>query len=301
VTPLISVLMPLFNEVETIPMALASLQAQTFKNWECIVVDDGSTDNPKRMIQEVGESRVRYHPLIRNYGRGYARQYGLEVAKGQYVTFLDADDWIYPDKLQHQAALLEAEPNIAIVSTGMAITNANDQLIGVRNVDVNEPVLRTPMKHPGMPPVAFAPSMMSTDLAKRVGFDPSFPIAEDTDFLLRALLGKRFAVLPQPWYVYRWQGLTTLNKVSPALKYCCRMFEKHLVEHPFYGALEIAKVRAKQIVYHSAAAVGMWDYMISRRSRTPDAADYEDYHHAWQLVSEIAAGYSNEPMLQPLL
>jgi glycosyltransferase involved in cell wall biosynthesis len=293
--------MPLFNAVETIPMALASLQAQTFKNWECIVVDDGSTDNPERMIQEVGESRVRYYPLIRNYGRGYARQYALEVAKGQYVTFLDADDWIYPDKLQHQAALLEAEPNVAIVSTGMAITDANDQLIGVRNVDVNEPVLRTPMKHPGMPPVAFAPSMMSTDLAKRVGFDPSFPIAEDTDFLLRALLGKRFAVLPQPWYVYRWQGGTTLNKVRPALKYCCRMFEKQLAKHPFYAALEIAKVRAKQIVYHSAAAVGMWDYMISRRSRTPDATDYEEYQNAWQIVSEMAARYSLEPMLQPLL
>jgi len=194
--PLISVLMPLFNATNTLPLALASLQAQTWENWECIIVDDGSTDNPECVIEKVYDSRIQYHHLDRNRGRGYARQHALEIAQGRYVAFLDADDWIYPDKFQEQAELLDADPGLAIVSTGMAISNANDQLVGVRNANGNQPVLRAPMKHPGMPPLAFAPSMITADLAKRTGFDTSFPTAEDINFLLRALPGKRYAVLP---------------------------------------------------------------------------------------------------------
>jgi len=290
--PLISVVMPLFNAADTLPLTLASLQAQTCENWECIVVDDGSTDNPARVIQTVSDSRIQYHRLDRNRGRGYARQHALEIAQGRYITFLDADDWIYPEKFQDQAELLKAEPGLALVSTGMAISNASDQLVGVRSANRNDPVLRPLMKHPGMPPLAFAPSMLTADLAKKTGFDTSFPTAEDVDFLLRALLGKRFAVLPAPLYVYRESGSTTLNKASSALDYCCRMFRKQFDQHPVDSAIEIAKARGKQLIYHSAATLGLWDYMIARRSRVPNAADHQQYQNALQIISKLAAGYA---------
>ncbi len=290
--PLISVVMPLFNAADTLPLAFASLQAQTHGNWECIVVDDGSTDNPARIIQTICDSRIQYHPLDRNRGRGYARQRALEIAQGRYITFLDADDWIYPDKFQDQVRLLEAEPELAMVSTGMAISNLSDQLVGVRNASGNEPVLRAPMRHPGMPPLAFAPSMIIATLAKQTGFDPSFPTAEDADFLLRALLGRRYAILSAPLYVYREQGAMTLSKVSSALNYCCRMFRKQFDQHPLDSTIEIAKARGKQMIYHSAAALGLWDYMIARRSRVPNAVDHQQYQKAWEAISKVAAGYT---------
>jgi GT2 family glycosyltransferase len=290
--PLISVVMPLFNAANTLPLALASLQAQTCENWECIVVDDGSTDNPARIIQMVSDYRIQYHHLDRNRGRGYARQHALEIAQGRYITFLDADDWIYPNKFHEQMDLLETEADLAVVSTGMAISNANDQLVGVRKTKLNTSVIHPPMKHLGLPPLAFAPSMIASDLAKKTGFDTSFPIAEDTDFLLRALVGKRYAVLPIPLYVYREQGSATLLKVSSSLNYCCRMFEKKFTQHPVHGAIEIAKIRGKQMIYHSVSAFGLWDCMIMRRSRAPNTADCQQYQRAWQIVSGIAAGYA---------
>ncbi len=290
--PLISVVMPLFNAAGTLPFALASLQAQTCEDWECILVDDGSTDNPQRVAQSLSDSRIQYYRLDRNRGRGYARQYALTMTNGKYITFLDADDWIYPDKFRNQLGLFESEPELAIVSTGMAIANANDQLVGVRTMDKREPVVRLEMKHPGMPPLAFAPSMITAELAKQTGFDPSFPIAEDADFLLRALLGKGYAVLPIPLYVYREPGSTTLNKVSSALNYCCRMFRKQLSQYPVESTIEIAKARGKQAIYHSAAALGLWDYMIARRSSLPDDHDYQQYQDAWETISSIAAGYA---------
>jgi glycosyltransferase involved in cell wall biosynthesis len=290
--PLISVVMPVFNATDTLPLALASLQAQTCYAWQCIIVDDGSTDNPEHIINAVGDPRIQCHRLGSNHGRGYARQYALELARGKYIAFLDADDWVYPDKFQDQVELLEAEPDFAMVSTGMAISNTNDQLIGVRCSDVRAPVMRPPMKHPGMPPLAFAPSMIRADLGKQTGFDTTFPIAEDADFLLRALLGKQFAVLPKPLYVYREQGSTTLGKVSSGLDYCCRMFQKHLDQYPLDSAIEIVKARGKQMIYHSAATLGLWDYMIARRSRVPNDADHQQYQRAWQTISAIAAGYA---------
>src|SRR5579864_1421240 len=291
-TPLISVVMPLFNATDTLFLALASLQAQTCENWECIIVDDGSTDNPEHIIQTINDSRIQYHRLNRNRGRGYARQYALEIAQGRYITFLDADDWIYPDKFQHQVELLEAEPSVAIVSTGMAISNASDQLVGVRNTDSSEPVLRPPIKTPGKPPLAFAPSMIISTLAKQTGFDPSFTLAEDADFLLRALRCKRYAILPACLYVYREPGSATLDKVSSTLDYCCRMFRKQFDQHPARSTIEIAKARGKQLVYHSAATLGLWDYMVARRFRVPTAADRQQYQTARQIVSKIAAGYA---------
>jgi glycosyltransferase involved in cell wall biosynthesis len=291
-TPLISVVMPLFNAGDTLSLALASLQAQTYSNWECVMVDDGSTDNPARIVEKVCDSRILCHPLDRNRGRGYARQHGLDLARGEYIAFLDADDWLYPDKFQEQLNLFDAEPGLAMVSTGMAISNACDRLIGVRKANGSRPVLHAPMKHPGMPPVAFATSMITADLAKRTGFDASFPIAEDTDFLLRALLGARYAVLPAPLYVYRRQNFTRLAGVSSALNYCCRMFRKHLPEHPLHSGIEIAKARGKQAIYHSAAALGLWNHMIARRSQVPDATDYRAYEDAWQTVSGIAARHA---------
>jgi glycosyltransferase involved in cell wall biosynthesis len=291
-TPLISVVMPLFNAAGTLPLAFASLQAQTCEDWECVIVDDGSRDDPERIIQAVSDSRIRYHRLDRNRGRGYARQHALNLSQGKYLTFLDADDWIYPDKFQGQVELLEAEPDLAIVSTGMAISNTSDQLVGIRNASDDELVFRSSMKTPGMPPLAFAPSMMVAELAKKTGFDTSFPIAEDADFLLRALLGRRYAILPTSLYVYREQGSTTLHKVSSALNYCCRMFQKQFKQYPVDSAIEMAKARGKQIIYHSAASLGLWDYMIARRSRIPNAADYRQFQTAWGAISTIASGYA---------
>jgi glycosyltransferase involved in cell wall biosynthesis len=297
--PLISVVMPVFNAANTVLLALASLQAQTYQEWECIVVNDGSTDDSARTIRAVRDSRIQNYRLDRNRGRGYARQYGLDLARGAYITFLDADDWIYPNKFSVQAELLEGERGLAIVSTGMAITNARDQMVGIRGSDHDAPVMRASLKGLRMPPLAFAPSMIVAEVAKKTGFDPSFPISEDVDFLLRGLYGKRYAVLPDPLYVYREHGSATITKVSSALSHCCRMFGKQLHRHPLKGRIEIAKARGKQLAYHAASTFGLWDYMIERRSHIPSTSDLQQYDNAWRIVSEIAAAHSTDHSICP--
>jgi glycosyltransferase involved in cell wall biosynthesis len=284
--------MPLFNASGTLAFALASLQAQTCENWECIVVDDGSTDDPAPIIQSIGDPRIGYYPLDRNQGRGYARQLGLEIARGEYIAFLDADDWMYPEKLWDQRLILETQPTVALVSTGMAISNASDELVGVRTQGQESYTIYPPAKHLRMPPFAFAPSMIVSELAKKTGFDRSFATSEDVDFLLRALSGERYAVLRSPLYVYREQGLVSPKKVQTSLSCCCRMFRKQFDQHPLESLTEIAKVRAKQVIYRAAWTCGLWDHVINRRSRVPSAADHLRFRAALQTISRRVAQYS---------
>jgi glycosyltransferase involved in cell wall biosynthesis len=287
-TPLVSVLMPVFNAADTLLVALASLQAQTYGNWECILVDDGSTDKSATIVESLHDRRIQSHRLSRNRGRGYARQHALRFARGSYVTFLDGDDWICPTKFREQVEVLTAHPGLALVSTDMAIVNQIGELAGIRN----SPGIKTGSDDTfwplGMPPMAFAPSMITATLAKETGFDTSFPISEDVDFLLRAVLGKRYAVLSTPLYVYREQGWTTIAKVSAALNHCSRMFSKHFDQYPVDCAIEIAKARAKQAIYHVGAAVGCWEQIIARRTRAPSAAELQQYLDSWKTVTEIA-------------
>lgn len=290
-----SVLVPIFNAADTLPFALASLQAQTYHEWECVLVDDGSTDNPDRVVKTVGDRRIRYVPLDRNRGRGYARQRALELARGKYVAFLDADDWYYPNKLQLQIGLLESQPDLALVSTGMAISNINCALRGVRNADVSGVGTHLAMTSLRMPSFAFAPSMIAAQLAKETAFDTSFPISEDVDFLVRALLGRSwsYGVIPVPLYAYREQSSTTLSKVSPALNFCCRMFWKHARQYPARSVVEVVKARTKQAIYHGVAAVGLWNYIIPRRSRLPNEQERQHYKEAFGIVSNIADAHAN--------
>ncbi|HJU48612.1 MAG TPA: glycosyltransferase family A protein, partial [Gaiellaceae bacterium] len=114
--PLVSVVIPCFNDAEFLGDALASLCAQTLQDWECIVVDDGSTDETAAVAaMRAGEDkRIRYLWQA-NSGLSAARNAGLAVCGGQYVQFLDADDMLEPRKLEFHADTLAQEPAVDIV------------------------------------------------------------------------------------------------------------------------------------------------------------------------------------------
>ncbi len=123
---------PLLQHRPHAAVALASLQAQTFEDWECLVVDDGSADRPLDVVAALGDPRFRMFRLDANRGRGAARQVALDHAEGEFLGMLDADDWLFPTKLARQVEALNATPAAALVSTGMAVVDRSEQLVGVR-------------------------------------------------------------------------------------------------------------------------------------------------------------------------
>lgn len=117
---LISVIVPVFNGSSFLSRALGSIQEQTYKNFEVIVVDDASTDNSAAIINNFCESdsRFRILRLTNNSGGGVARNAGLAAAKGRYVAFLDCDDYWLPNKLKLQLDVLEKNAHVALVCSG---------------------------------------------------------------------------------------------------------------------------------------------------------------------------------------
>lgn len=102
--PKVTIIMATYNRAHFIVETLQSIQAQTFKDWECLIVDDGGTDNTNQVIAPILEQDNRFRLLKRpdNYIKGLpgCRNYGLDVAKGDYIIFFDDDDIVHPQNLE---------------------------------------------------------------------------------------------------------------------------------------------------------------------------------------------------------
>lgn len=100
--PLVSIIIPVYNAAKFLPDTINSILNQTYRNWEVILVDDKSTDNSVEIIGKYISNNIKLIKLDKNYGPGFARNKGVDSAKGKLICFLDADDLWKKDKLEKQ-------------------------------------------------------------------------------------------------------------------------------------------------------------------------------------------------------
>ncbi len=104
---LVSIIMPSYNTGRFIAESIRSVQAQTYENWELIIVDDCSTDDTDEIIAAYSDPRIRYLKNEINSGAAVSRNWGLREAKGRWIAFLDSDDLWHPEKLERQVRFME--------------------------------------------------------------------------------------------------------------------------------------------------------------------------------------------------
>lgn len=203
--PLVSVIIPSFNNARFLPEAIESILNQSYTDVEIIVVDDGSTDDTQSVLARYGDRLVTHTQT--NQGVCVARNQGLEMASGEYVVFLDADDYFLPDKIRDQVDAFLAAPYVQMVHSGWDVVNEDGSLIHHRmpwtrvpRLDLESFLLWKPV-HP-------AALMFRKDLLVEVGgFDSSLSQAEDVDLMLRLLVrGARVIWLRQATACYRQHG-----------------------------------------------------------------------------------------------
>lgn len=132
-TPLISVIVPVYNGQEYLESTIDSVLSQTYINWEILLIDNGSTDSTHQIISKYisSDSRIRTISLETNSGGpARPRNIGIDEAKGQYISFLDADDLWERDKLQLQIDFI-IERNVDFVSAGAQIINSLGSKVGI--------------------------------------------------------------------------------------------------------------------------------------------------------------------------
>ncbi len=285
---LISVMMPCYNATKTLPLALASLVAQTYSNWECVLIDDGSTDRPVDVVLALNDPRVKLFRFERNMGRAVARQRALDLAQGAYLTMLDADDWIYPWKFERQLEIMETEPDLAVLSAGVAIVNGQNEIVGIRVRGSRDRAFTryTALKEVMLPPIATQSAMIRMDLAKQTKYDPEFRLTEDTDYLIKILLHHPFAELNEVTYVYSELESVNKGKIVRELSYTRTLFLKYRHIFPRAVYVNIMILYLKDLVYRLAFAAGFGKRTIELRSPKPSLKAVEEFLTAKECICQ---------------
>lgn len=200
--PEVSVIVPAYNAEHTLEATLDSILAQTFTDFEVLVVDDGSSDSTARIASDAGPPVTCLSKP--NGGVASARNHGLATARGRYIAFLDADDLWEPEKLARQVELLRTRTDVGACFTATRVVDLELRplsTIPARDFDdFCEALLLYSVVISG----SCSSAMVRAELAAAVGeFDPAFSQCADWDYWLRVSCRGRFAAIDQPLVRYR--------------------------------------------------------------------------------------------------
>jgi glycosyltransferase involved in cell wall biosynthesis len=138
---LVSIIIPSFNRAHLIGETIGSIINQTYTNWECLVIDDGSTDDTEKVVKAYCQKDKRIQlfkrPQYKPKGANACRNYGLEISNGKYVNFFDSDDLMHPDKLLLQIESLEANNKLMCICQSSVFVGSLNNIIGLKSEAIN--------------------------------------------------------------------------------------------------------------------------------------------------------------------
>jgi glycosyltransferase involved in cell wall biosynthesis len=265
--PAISVVMPLYNRAATVRAAIDSVLAQTFADFELIVVDDGSTDGSADVVAAIGDPRLMLVRLGSNGGGNAARNEGIRRARGRIVSFLDSDDLYLPNKLAHVAAAFAARPSLGgmIDSFRKQSTRKGERMC--LNPDLEDPhaILKALFDRrlwkstPGI--------SVSRDAALRAGlFDESLRRRQDFDFLVRLIDTADFVSMS----TVTWVKTVSEDSISGALDSFMPSFMEFWDRHPrYYDDPDFRIGFAADLVRHYVSALRRGRFGLFARDIAP--------------------------------
>ena len=187
--PAVSVVMLTYQRADMLPKALESILAQTFPDFEFIIINDGSTDKTDEVIARYKDSRIRYYKNSRNRGIAYSRNRAASLARGKYIMIMDDDDRSLPQRMALQADYLEKHPETDIIAgqiKGLPRIPLQHDIIAVGLIQYNN--------------FGNANVMYRRSFAQKhnLRYDENLSASEDWDFWLQALFaGGKFAAMPE--------------------------------------------------------------------------------------------------------
>ncbi|MCS7278988.1 MAG: glycosyltransferase [Thermodesulfobacteriaceae bacterium] len=196
ITPLVSVIIPTYNRAYLLFKSIESVLSQTFKDWELIVVDDGSTDKTSYLVSKYPLIYVKKH----RKGVSHARNTGLKKAKGPLICFLDSDDYFLPQKLEKQIEFLEKYPEYKLVQTEEIWFKGEKRIYPKRiHRKAQGWFFDRALK---LCVVSMSTVMIKREVFEEVGyFDEEFWVCEDYEFWLRVSLKMPVGLIKEPLVV----------------------------------------------------------------------------------------------------
>jgi glycosyltransferase involved in cell wall biosynthesis len=277
---LVSVVIPAYNCAGDLRIALASILAQSVSDWECIVVDDGSSPALADTLA-FADPRIRFVRHPRNLGRGAARNTGLAQARGEFVAWQDADDWSYPERLERQCSYLEAHPELIAVSTAAAVVDSSEQLLGIRSDRSFGPRLLAELEAPR---IVHPTLMLRRRLLQGISYPSWLRVSEDLVFMTQAFRAAPFANLGEPLYCYREEQSQSVAKYWGSTRTRLWTHWQSASRMPARTALQMALATGKLALYTAAAGCGARGLLYRRRQRSAERAEGVRHQDAWGVV-----------------
>jgi glycosyltransferase involved in cell wall biosynthesis len=201
--PAVSIVMPVYNAERYVAQAVASVLAQTWHDWELIIIDDHSTDASMSVVGQFGPEGIRLLRPPAHVGVAQARNLGLEVATGEFIAFLDADDVALPQRLARQVAYLRRLPAVGLLGSWAEIIDQVG-LPAARQWEFSpEPSQHLPVN------LLFHNRFITSSVMLRAAhlrppyFAPELATAEDYDYWVRLARHTECAILPEKLVQYR--------------------------------------------------------------------------------------------------
>jgi glycosyltransferase involved in cell wall biosynthesis len=210
-TPLASVVMAAKNYARFLPMAVRSVQTQTFPNWELLIVDDGSTDDTKNSAKPfLDDARIRYVESD-HLGQSRAKNLGVRLSRGNFVAFLDADDAWRSTKLTKQLNVAQSNPRIGVLACERELIDENTLEEPRSIVDETKSALtgaalqrKTLDEIFVSNPICFSSVLVRREVFERVGgFNENLDLSIDYDLWLRVAALYEIACIPEKLVLYR--------------------------------------------------------------------------------------------------
>jgi glycosyltransferase involved in cell wall biosynthesis len=202
--PAVSAIMPTYNVERHVREALDSVLRQTWQDWELIIVDDGSSDDTPKILEDYASRDSRIHLYLMGHcGRGKARNACLERSRGKYIAICDSDDIFHRERFALQVAFLESNPKFGVVSANYLFFS-DDLPLSAQYVFPDDPERISAFFEKGKMGACHPVSMFRKELLDSAGpYCPELLMAEDLDLFLRFNEITRFYKLPEILLHYR--------------------------------------------------------------------------------------------------
>jgi glycosyltransferase involved in cell wall biosynthesis len=244
----VSIIIPLYNKSQWILQTLMSVANQTYKNWECIIVDDGSSDESLELVKKFamenqGEWRIYSQS---NSGQAIARNFGISLARGKYIALLDADDLWFPNKLTKQIDYLEKNKEVDVIFCSYVIfeDSLKNSLRVVRFKDSRKMIMRW-LQMLGFGGLIESVGLIKSEFLENYGaFSEDLSTSSGLEISLRALINAKVMVLPDVLVAYRISD-NQWHKDSDELAINCKILNS------MYGGriLEESLIKSYQDAY----------------------------------------------------
>lgn len=268
-----SIIIPLYNKEPYVLKAIHSVLDQTFKDYELIIVDDGSIDNSAAIAKHVIDGYDNCYLIKqKNAGVSRARNKGVEVSHGEYICFLDADDWWEPTFLEDMAGLIKRYPNAGIYGTGYYIVKNGIKRLSTIGVDncftegyINYcQVYATKLAMPFCTDTVCIPRIVYDEHG---GFNNNIDLGEDFELWVRIALTQKVVLLNLPLANYN-QDVDPTYRGTHRGKHHPRNPDKHYLWN--LGDLEDEEKRNKdfKILIDKLRAYALMNYYLDRKFRS---------------------------------